>query len=137
MTVRIWHLLVLTGALLAAAAATAFAEGTERTAQAGGVTGSATAVNLTDATAATIDFQVALNTHTFPLAFDMTKIAMLNDGKGLKESASAWSGGRGGHHLSGTLSFPANNLRKGERIILTLAGAGGGTDLSFTWRGPF
>ncbi len=136
MTARIRLMFILIGAILAATAATAFSETLARTAQAGGVTGSVTAINLRDATAATIDFQVALNTHTFPLAFDMARIATLGDGK-LSEPPSAWTGGRGGHHLSGTLSFPARDLRKAQTIVLTLTGAGGGKDLSFTWKGPF
>ncbi|MGA2765588.1 MAG: hypothetical protein ABSG17_19745 [Spirochaetia bacterium] len=137
MTSPIPSILVLACAMFVGAATTGFSQGLERTAQAGGVTASVTPINLTDTTADMISFKVELNTHSFPLAFDIAKIALLSDGKDLIEPASAWSGGKGGHHISGTLSFPAASLRDSETIILSLTGAGGGEDLSFVWKGPF
>ena len=128
---------VLVCALLGAAAVSAFSTGLERMAQAGGVTGVATPINFQDATASTIDFKLALDTHSVPLAFDVAKIAVLGDGKQVLVPASNWSGGRGGHHLSGALSFPAGELRSVETLVLTLKIAGEAADLTFRWKGPF
>ncbi|HEY9594690.1 MAG TPA: rhodanese-like domain-containing protein, partial [Spirochaetia bacterium] len=111
--------------------------GLERKAEAGGVTGVATPTNIDDAAASTIDFKVGLDTHSVPLGFDMRSIAVLSDGSGETESPISWTGGKGGHHLSGVLSFTAAGLRTSRALVLTLSGAGGGKDLVFRWDGPF
>lgn len=136
MTMRT-RFVLLVCVMLAGSVPVVFSAGLERTAETGGVMGSTKPLNLADPNASTISFEVALNTHTFPLNFDMAKIARLSDGKKLSEPATAWSGGKGGHHLSGTLSFPAASLKSAEEIILTLSGAGGGKDLTFVWKAPF
>lgn len=51
-------------------------------------------------------FEVVLDTHFVPLDFDLTKISKLTDDQGNVYQPISWSGGSGGHHLSGTLSFP-------------------------------
>ncbi len=124
---------VLSWALMVAAAATAFSAGLDQKAQAGGVTGVATPINLADAKAPTVDFKLVLDTHSVPMNFDIAKIALLGDGKQLIVSASKWTGGKGGHHLSGTLSFPAGELRSAGMLVLTLQIAGEKTDLTFRW----
>jgi len=127
--VRAW----LSCALMVAAAATAFSAGLDLRAQAGGVIGVATPINLGDANAPTIDFKLVLDTHSVPMTFDVAKIALLGDGKQLTVTASRWTGGKGGHHLSGTLSFPARGLRSSEALVLTLQVAGEAANLTFRW----
>ncbi len=132
------RILVLVGAFAVLGAASAVAQddaGLKRAAEAGGVTVIVTPVNLEDVAAPTIDFQVIMDTHSYNLAFDMTSIASLRSEKGNEESASAWSGGKGGHHVSGRLSFPAGPLRAEGSLTLTMKGVGGGKDISFTWKG--
>lgn len=56
----------------------------------------------------TIDFDVAMNTHSVDLSMDLTGLATLTTGAGRTVQASTWTGGQGGHHVRGTLSFPAS-----------------------------
>lgn len=76
--------------------------------------------------AETLDFGVALNTHSVDLGMDFATLSTLTTDTGLTVDASAWSGASGGHHVSGTLSFPA-----------TVDGAallGGATEITLTIR---
>ena len=60
-------------------------------------------------------FKVSFTTHEGNLDFDMTKISYLIDDKNNKYIPNSWDGGSGGHHLSGTLSFPA--LAQGSKTM--------------------
>lgn len=61
---------------------------------------------------ATLDFEVAFNTHSVNLDFDPAAISVLRDDKGHEYPVIAWEGsGPGGHHRSGVLRFPADPLR--------------------------
>ncbi len=51
-------------------------------------------------------FNVTFTTHSVELAYDIVKIAKLTDDKGNAYNATGWTGGSGGHHLSGILTFP-------------------------------
>jgi DNA-binding beta-propeller fold protein YncE len=53
----------------------------------------------------TLDFQVALNTHSVELGYDLTKIAVLRDDQGNEYVPVEWDGGQGGHHVNGVLRF--------------------------------
>lgn len=53
----------------------------------------------------TLDFQVALNTHSVELDYDLTKLAVLRDDRGNEYRPAAWGGARGGHHMSAVLTF--------------------------------
>ena len=54
-----------------------------------------------------LKFKIEIDTHTGSLDFDLTKISVLDDGESNKYQPLNWDGpGPGGHHLSGTLSFP-------------------------------
>jgi hypothetical protein len=55
----------------------------------------------------TLDFQVALNTHSVDLGMDLAALATLETDTGHIVQATLWDAPRGGHHVSGTLSFPA------------------------------
>ncbi|MCQ3972111.1 MAG: hypothetical protein DPW09_01550 [Anaerolineae bacterium] len=57
---------------------------------------------------ASLDFEVAFNTHSVELAFDPAKISVLQDDQGHEYPAQSWEGpGPTGHHRSGTLRFKA------------------------------
>lgn len=119
--------------LAALGAGAAAPAGLLRSAEAGGVAGTSLPTNLADRAADTLDFEVTLDTHSGSLSFDMKKVATLTDVGGARVAAIGWTGGKGGHHLSGTLSFPSGKLRDGAPLTLTLKGVGGGKDLVFTW----
>lgn len=51
-------------------------------------------------------FSVSFDTHSINLDYDIASLAAIIDEKGKRYSAIAWTGGRGGHHLSGELRFP-------------------------------
>ena len=50
-------------------------------------------------------FTVTLDTHSAELSYDLAELASLEDNLGNNYRPEAWSGGKGGHHLSGELSF--------------------------------
>ena len=93
-----------------------------------------TPLNLNDKSAATLDFKVALNTHSVDLSYDYKAIATLSSDAGEKVQAAKWDGPTsGGHHVSGTLSFPAIKNR-GQALTLTLRGIADVPERTFTWR---
>lgn len=54
------------------------------------------------------EFEVALNTHSVDLGFDLTEVSALRCDQGQEFEAIAWDGsGPGGHHRSGVLKFAA------------------------------
>lgn len=53
-----------------------------------------------------IQIEIKFTTHQGDLNFDLTKNAVLIDDKNQQYLPLTWSGGNGGHHLSGTLVFP-------------------------------
>lgn len=55
----------------------------------------------------TIDFWVDMNTHSVDLAMDLAALATITTDSGVIVQAARWDGPAGGHHVSGTLSFPA------------------------------
>lgn len=61
-----------------------------------------------DATGATIDFEVSMNTHSVDLSMDLATRSTLTTDNGNSVQASSWTGQSGGHHVSGTLSFPSD-----------------------------
>jgi hypothetical protein len=56
----------------------------------------------------TLDFAVNLNTHSVDLSMDLAPLATLTTDNDLSVQALQWDAPSGGHHLSGTLSFPAS-----------------------------
>jgi predicted small lipoprotein YifL len=88
-----------------------WADQTARQDAQGAVTVVITPLNLNDP-GDTIDFDVSLNTHSVDLNMDLAALATLSTDTGLSVSGVLWTGERGGHHVQGTLSFPAstNNL---------------------------
>ncbi len=93
-----------------------------------------TPLNLNDKSAATLNFEVALNTHSVDLSYDYQAIATLSSDAGEKVQAAKWDGPTsGGHHVSGTLSFPALKNR-GQTLTLTLRGIANVPERTFTWK---
>ena len=79
-------------------------------------------------------FEVRLNTHSVDLDQDIAAVSSLEDNKGNTFRATGWDGSpAGGHHRSGTLSFPAVALGT-ETVTLIIKGVGEGTERVFTWR---
>ena len=83
-----------------------------------------TPLNL-DPTSVTLDFSVDLSTHTVDLSWDLASQATLSTDTGLQVAGASWPVGSG-HHVEGTLSFPAHTadgraLLEGARTLtLTL-----------------
>ncbi len=71
----------------------------------GSVEFAVTPLNL-EAPGASLDFMVAMNTHSVDLAWDLAAQATLTTDAGLEVSGSNWPVGSG-HHYEGTLSFPS------------------------------
>ena len=65
-----------------------------------------TPLNL-DAPAETIEFDIVLTTHSIDLSMDLATQATLTTDTGLTVQATLWDAPRGGHHVVGTLIFPA------------------------------
>ena len=97
------------------------------------VTVKVTPLNLADPSAATLDFEVTLDTHSVELAYDMMTIATLRSDTGEDAQPAKWNGpGGGGHHMSGTLSFPQMKDR-GKSLTLILRGVAGVPERAFVW----
>ena len=73
----------------------------------GAVTAEITPLNLANPGDA-LDFQVSLNTHSVDLSMNLTNLATLTTDTGKTVQAVTWDAPLGGHHVSGTLSFPAS-----------------------------
>ncbi len=98
------------------------------------VTVAVTPLNLDDSSAVTLDFDVALNTHSVDLSDDLTQIATLSSDTGEQVQPAKWTGPTGGgHHREGTLSFPRVKPR-GKALTLTLRGIADVPERTFTWK---
>ena len=80
----------------------------------GSVTVMVTAQNI-DTSADTIEFSVAMDTHSVDLNMDLALLATLTADTGLTVNGMGWDGPLGGHHVEGTLSFPASV--NGESVL--------------------
>ena len=73
----------------------------------------------------TFDFEINLTTHSVDLSMDLATLATLTTNDGRTVQATLWDAPRGGHHVSGKLSFPAsidgNELLSGAtKLMLTI-----------------
>jgi len=109
------------------------APGQRRTAEVGGIAVSVTLLPTVQSSSATIDFKLVMNTHRGSLPMNMLNVARLLEKGGEPIPPVAWSGGKGGHHLSGRLSFPASGTASEEAFTLMLQGIDGQNDLRFEW----
>lgn len=55
-----------------------------------------------------LSFEVTLDTHSIDLSMDLAALATLTTDSGMSVQAVVWDAPLGGHHVSGTLSFPAS-----------------------------
>lgn len=55
-----------------------------------------------------LSFEVALDTHSIDLSMDLAALATLATDTSQSVQAIVWDAPLGGHHVSGTLSFPAS-----------------------------
>ena len=87
-------------------------------------------------------FQVALNTHAVPLdSIDLTQLAALRVDGGNAIPPIGWDAPKGGHHHSGTLTFPAT-ASDGKSLIssdtrqieLTIRDVAGVPKRVFVWK---
>ena len=81
-----------------------------------------------------VRFELRMNTHSVELDQDLTAISSLKDNRGNIFQATGWDGSPpGGHHRSGTLSFPtlAPNT---EKVTLIIKGVGKISERVFTWQ---
>ncbi|MBI3160098.1 MAG: hypothetical protein HYZ26_10925 [Chloroflexi bacterium] len=88
--------------------------------------------------AASIDFEISLNTHSVDLSMDLAEFATLLTDNGLELAAVGWDGSSGGHHVSGVLSFAltveqARQLAKADEIRLILRDVGA-PERVFRWQ---
>jgi hypothetical protein len=86
-------------------------------------------------------FSVALDTHSVDLdGIDLTQTALLRIGQGEEIQPSAWDAPKGGHHRSGTLTFPSTTA-DGSPVLsastssleLVIRDVGGVGARSFRW----
>lgn len=76
-------------------------------------------------------FQFSLNTHSVDLNYDLTQIITLTDNLGKNYKALKWSGGSGGHHLSGQLVF--ESLSADVQTVTANIDSIDNQSTSFTW----
>lgn len=95
-----------------------------------------TPLNL-NAPAGNLNFSVGLNTHSVDLSMDLASLATLEADNGLGVRAMLWDAPRGGHHVSGVLSFPAvsegASLLEGASTVTLRIHDVDAPERSFTW----
>ncbi len=75
--------------------------------------------------APTLDFEIAMNTHSVDLGMDLATLATLTTDDGRTVNAMLWDAVPGGHHVSGILSFPAEEagtavIANASQLTLTI-----------------
>ncbi len=81
----------------------------------------------------TLHFQVAMNTHSVELDYDLTQLALLRTDRGVEVRPTLWDGGRGGHHVYGVLFFPAVDLSKARWVEIIIHDVAGVPERRFRW----
>lgn len=77
-------------------------------------------------------FTLTFTTHTGDLSYDIGTIAKLTDNKGNIYNPVSWTGGKGGHHIEGILTFPAI-AESTQKLTLTVPGIDN-QDRVFEWK---
>jgi hypothetical protein len=88
--------------------------GVSRLDQQGAVIVEVTPLNL-GTPADTLEFDIAMNTHSVDLSMDLATLATLTTDTGITVQATTWDAPRGGHHVSGKLIF--STMKDGESIL--------------------
>lgn len=88
----------------------------------------------------TLDFEVAMDTHSVDLSMDLATLATLATDNGRVVTASVWGAEPGGHHVTGILSFPAAVdgtavLEGASQLVLTIRDVAT-PERKFTWSLP-
>ncbi len=97
-----------------------------------GVTIDVTPLNL-DKLNEPLKFDVTLTTHEGSMDFEMTENSVLLDSKGKEYGPTGWDGSPpGGHHRSGTLTFPA--VKDVGNVKLVIKDVNGVSERIFEWR---
>jgi hypothetical protein len=73
----------------------------------------------------TLEFDVAMNTHSVDLGMDLAALSTLSTDNGVIVQASKWDAVPGGHHVEGTLIFPSaldgtSILEGASKLTLTI-----------------
>ncbi|GJM40263.1 MAG: hypothetical protein DHS20C20_05450 [Ardenticatenaceae bacterium] len=102
----------------------------------GAVTIAITPVDLS-VEAATLAFEVVMDTHSVDLSMDLAALATLTTDNGRTVKATLWDAVPGGHHVSGVLTFPATLegtavLTEATQLTLTITGVDASIR-TFTW----
>ena len=132
----IWNSATTTS-LMKTAPAAAMSAGATQTDEGGQVTIAAT---LQRSDAETV-FNVAMNTHAVDLdGYDLKQLAVLRIDGGREVQPTTWEAPKGGHHRSGTLTFPATGadgtplIASGAHTIeLVIRDVAGVPERSFRW----
>ncbi len=82
-------------------------------------------------------FDISMETHSVELDMDLATLSTLTTDTGISILPSLWDAPRGGHHVSGTLSFPTSQdgksvLDGAKQLTLTITGIDNATR-TFTW----
>ncbi len=109
-----------------------------QSAEAGAVTVEITPLNLNDPDATTLDFAVAMNTHSVELGVDLAKMAALIAGDAEVPAQTWLAPAGGGHHVEGTLSFPASIdgmsiLGDAQSLTVVIRDLADIAERTFTW----
>ena len=77
-------------------------------------------------------FELSLNNHAINLDYNFRDIVKLTDDDGNIYKVASWTGGSGGHHVSGAISFEP--LKRGVKsVALNIKGIDGDSG-SFIWK---
>lgn len=79
-----------------------------------------------------VQFEISLDTHQGNLDFDLTRKSLLLDDKDNQYLPLEWQGDKGGHHLSGTLIFPALQ-KETKQLKLIIKDIYGIKERIFSW----
>ena len=88
--------------------------GLTRSDEQGAVVIEITPLNLSTATD-TLEFDVAMNTHSVDLSMDLATLATLTTDTGITVQATKWDAVPGGHHVEGKLIFPV--AKDGQSVL--------------------
>lgn len=82
-------------------------------------------------------FEVSMNTHSVDLSMDLAELSSLETDSGKTVQATVWDAERGGHHVSGRLSFPASSngeplLEGAKKLTLKIVDVDS-PERTFTW----
>ncbi len=80
-----------------------------------------------------ISFEVAMNTHSVALDYDLARLAILRTSRGDEVAPLRWDGSSGGHHVSGILYFPAVNLEGAQWVEVVIRDVAGVPERIFRW----